>query len=221
MSLLPAIWSTLTWRKIVLMQILGLTFLQLRLLNVSTGVSTPVTLAVCAISAFGMLLVMLGADEIMARGARFGRTFPTAVLTNILLACAISGVAQWFVGVPLSRKGSPLPTAFLITTLENALWGSFAMLAYLNHRTAQRILAAVRAAEQQRAQLDRQLIDARLAAAEAEVDPKMLLDSLGEIRAGLRQGAPDAERKLETLTQTLRDALTHARAAGDVAKSRP
>ncbi len=110
---------------------------------------------------------------------------------------------------------------FLIPALENTLWGSFAMLAYLNHRTAQRILAAVRAAEQQRAQLDRQLIDTRLAAAEAELDPRAVLASLAEIRSGLRQGAPGAESKLEVLTLTLREALAHTRAAGDMEINRP
>lgn len=221
MSLLPAIWSALTWRKIALMQMLGLTFLQFRLLTVNTGVSTPVALTVYAFSAFGMLLVMLGADQIMGRGVRFGRTFPIAVVTNFLLACAISGVAQWFVGVPLSPNGTPMRMEFLIPALDNTLWGSFAMLAYLNHRTAQRILAAVRAAEQQRAQLDRQLIDTRLAAAEAELDPRAVLASLAEIRSGLRQGAPGAESKLEVLTLTLREALARTRAAGDMEINRP
>jgi sensor histidine kinase YesM len=70
------------------------------------------------------------------------------------------------------------------------------------------MLEGVRGAELRRVQLDQQLVESRLATAEAQIDPQMLFSALAQIKRGLEQGTPEAEVKLNQLIQTLRTALT-------------
>jgi hypothetical protein len=63
-----------------------------------------------------------------------------------------------------------------------------------------------------RVQLEGQLIESRLATAEAQVDPQMLFSALAEIRDGFSRSSPDADAKLDDLVQQLRNALTRTRA---------
>ena len=53
----------------------------------------------------------------------------------------------------------------------------------------------------------RQIVDSRLAAAEAQIDPAMLFRALGEIKGGFERSEPEVEEKLNRLIQTLRAAL--------------
>jgi len=60
--------------------------------------------------------------------------------------------------------------------------------------------------------LDQQLVESRLATAEAQIDPKMLFGALAQIKQGLEESPLDAEKKLNDLIQTLRAALVRTRA---------
>ena len=69
------------------------------------------------------------------------------------------------------------------------------------------MLERVQAAELKRVQLEGQLIESRLAMAEAQVDPQMLFSALEEIRDGFSHSLPNADAKLDELVQHLRSAL--------------
>jgi sensor histidine kinase YesM len=95
------------------------------------------------------------------------------------------------------------------------------MLVYLNRRLAQRMLEGVRGAELRRVQLERQLVESRLATAEAQIDPQMLFSALADIRLGLERASPDADAKLDGLVQRLRLALAGTVVAVASAEGRP
>jgi hypothetical protein len=82
----------------------------------------------------------------------------------------------------------------------------------MNGRAADRMLEGVRSAELQRVKLDQQLMQSRLATAEALIDPQMLFGELAKIKHGFEDSQPDADRKLSDLIQTLRAALARTAA---------
>jgi sensor histidine kinase YesM len=110
---------------------------------------------------------------------------------------------------------------FISTAEDIAVICAFGMVIYMNRRTAERMLERVQAAELKRVQLEGQLIESRLAMAEAQVDPQMLFSALAEIRDGFSRSLPNADAKLDELVQHLRSALARTVAidSDDSAKS--
>jgi sensor histidine kinase YesM len=104
---------------------------------------------------------------------------------------------------------------FISTAEGIAVICAFGMVIYMNRRTAERMLDRVQAAELKRVQLEEQLIESRLAMAEAQVDPQMLFSDLAEIRDGFSRSLPDADAKLDALVQHLRTALARTVAIED------
>ena len=73
----------------------------------------------------------------------------------------------------------------------------------------------VREIEQRRVRLEAELVESRLAAARAQIDPHMLFGSLAEVRGKLNAGSPDADTYLAALIQRLRRALASAAIASE------
>ena len=81
------------------------------------------------------------------------------------------------------------------------------MLVFMNQRAADRLLLNFRNSELRRVQLERQLVESRLATAEAQIDPTMLFNQLADIKLGFIHGEDRAEEQLNALIQALRAAL--------------
>jgi len=62
----------------------------------------------------------------------------------------------------------------------------------------------VRAAELERVGVERRLIESRLAAAQAQIDPERVFRHLAEIRNLYASARPGADERLEALIQELR-----------------
>jgi sensor histidine kinase YesM len=84
------------------------------------------------------------------------------------------------------------------------LVGGIGLLAFYNHRSVERILQNVRTAELKRVRLERQLVESRLATAQAHIDPRALFESLARIRNLYASSQPQADRELENLIEKLR-----------------
>jgi len=84
------------------------------------------------------------------------------------------------------------------------LLGGIALLAFYNHLSVERILQSVRTAELKRVRLERELIESRLATAQAQIDPRTLFDSLARIRNLYGSSPSEADRALQDLIETLR-----------------
>ncbi|HEV2703768.1 MAG TPA: hypothetical protein VGV09_19240 [Steroidobacteraceae bacterium] len=167
----------------------------------------------------GNLLVALSADEALKRGATLRLIYPVAILSVLLLHCAIAESALRYFGEALNPpyvRPDMLWIGVLRYGFDQSLWGVFALFVYLNRRIAQRMLQRVHEAELRRVQLEAQIVESRLAAARAQVDPQMLFGALADVRDRLSRGAPDAEQRLTGLIQRLRGALAHANGAGAV-----
>lgn len=159
-----------------------------------------------ALAATLMMLSALVADEAIRRGCRVWSAFAAAVLfactTTVGLQLLLLG---WF---GLAQPQPHWRTRFALDMLSASCtyWG-MAMLVFLNHRSAARSLAGVRAAELERVQIEQRLIDSRLTAAKAQVDPACVMQRLGEVRSLYAGGHAGAEAQLESLIEDLRGSI--------------
>ena len=212
MNFLRAMWSGMTWRRVLLVQALGQTTALLATIEwgyFGEGIHhTSLHFVFMGVYAFFLLPLALGADEALRRGAAPSYVYPAVLLINPLIACAVAGAALWVYCVLWSLPWPVERWGFTEAGIHISVYCSLGLLVFMNRRTTDRMLESVRGAELRRVQLDQQLVESRLATAEAQIDPQMLFGALAQIKRGLEQGTPEAEEKLNQLIQTLRTALT-------------
>ncbi len=215
---LHAGWNSFTWRRVLLTQAAGLAVALLMALDwgyygKSIG-HTSMHFVTMSVYVLLLLPVAYCADEAIVRGARPLVTYAILlVFVNQALAALVAAATLW------------LYCAFFAVPWPARIWGfteasghfsvpcSFGLLIFLNGRAAERTLEGVRSAELRRVKLDQQLVDSRLATAEAQIDPQMLFGELVQIKQGYEAAQPGAENKLSELIQTLRTALARTCAA--------
>jgi hypothetical protein len=169
-----------------------------------------------SMSVYVFILVPIAfcAEEAITRGAKPLVVYSLLLLfINQILALIVAGALQWVYSAVFAF---PWPTprwGFTGVAGQMSVPCSLALLVYMNGRAADRMLEGVRSAELRRVQLDRQLVESRLATAEAQIDPQMLFSALAQIKRGLEESQPDAEKNLNELIQKLRDALARTAAA--------
>jgi len=152
-------------------------------------------------------------DEALAQGARPTLTYAFLLLVvNPVLAFAVAGGMQFTYLLIYAQPWPPKRWGFTIASIHFSVPCSLGLLVFLNGRAAERMLEGIRGAELRRVQLDQQLVDSRLATAEAQMDPQMLFRTLAHIKQGLQDSHPDAEKDLDELIQKLRTALARTRA---------
>jgi hypothetical protein len=206
MSFMRQALSGLTWRKVLIMLTVGFSFNLIDLLDGGRPM-TAATAIVVALCAVGNLLVALGADELVRRGVRLRRVYPFALMSVLLINCAVAGIGRWHLG---NLSPAVRWLGLLGFGIGNSLWGTFAVFVYVNSRIADRMTQGLRMAEVRRVRLEAELVESRLASAQAQADPQMLFSALAEIRNKLSAAAPDAEEQLDALIQRLRRALARA-----------
>jgi signal transduction histidine kinase len=91
------------------------------------------------------------------------------------------------------------------------LLGGLAVFVYVRLRRARRIQAAFEQAELERVTVSRQVLRSQLAAAQAQVEPKFLFNTLGHVEALYERDAASADRMLDDLIAYLRAALPQLR----------
>jgi hypothetical protein len=171
-----------------------------------------------SLSALLLLAVTLYADSIVTRGASARLVYPLSVLCAFPLALIVTwGIEQLYFAVfsvpPATVDANRWK--FIGYAEDLALICAFGMVIFMNRRTAERMLERVQSAELKRLQLEGQLIESRLATAEAQVDPQFLFSALAEIRDGFSRSLPEADVKLDRLVQHLRTALARTVALGE------
>ena len=188
------------------MQALGLAFAVLWHLRHGVQVPPHDLTAHIVSNAAGALFVMLAAlaaDEAERRRVRFWCAYPVALLA----ASGATTIVQWglqsWPAVAFAGGGRPLTIAVSVGLSVFTL-GGLGMLAYINRQSAERMLQGVRAAELERVGVERRLIESRLAAAQALIDPERVFRQLAEIRNLYASARPGADERLEALIQELR-----------------
>jgi hypothetical protein len=211
---LRAIWQAITWRNILMLQALGQLAIYLEsreqsLFGTWMGHSSEAYVSM-ALNVFFVIPIALLSDEAVKRGVSPRLAYPIAVISTLPVAFIATTVTQQ---VYLSIFGLPAekPNLFWQSSIETSvhmyIYGAFAMLVFMNQRAADRLLLNFRNGELRRVQLERQLVESRLATAEAQIDPTMLFNQLADIKLGFVHGEDRAEEQLNALIQTLRAAL--------------
>ena len=214
MESLRAAWQAITWRNMLVLQLLGqlTVYLDSREEDViGSWMGHPsVGYVSMALSVLLVVPVALLADQAVKRGAAPRFAYSIAVASTVpvtLLATSLTQQVYIFIfGLPPA-----IPNLLWRSTIAGGffmdVYVAFGVLVFTNQRTADRILEHFRSSELRRAQLERQLVESRLATAEAQIDPTMLFDQLAKIKFGYAGGEAGAEAQLNDLIQTLRTAL--------------
>jgi hypothetical protein len=220
MDFLYAVWSALTWRRVLIAEALGLT--TAFLITIEYGhfgdYIKHTSLHYVSMGVYVLCLVPLAfsADEAIRRHVRPQVVYPALLLINLVLSCAVAFLmlrvyCLWF-GISITSNAPDVRWGFIDVGIHMSVCCSLGLLAFMNQRTADRMLEAVRGAELRRVQLDQHLLESRLAATEAQMDPKTLLVALAEVKRGFQTLSPEADRKLDEIIHTLRTALVRTAA---------
>lgn len=200
-----AVVRALTWKAVLIVQVLGAALaVQYWLERVGPGQPRflPV-LIVQALCALYVMLAALAADQAVRRGWGIWHAFTIALISITGAAAAIQwGINDWL-GVFSPDRGFG---QFQYFAFSAGGW-STALLVYLNRRSAQRVLAGVRAGELARLTDERSLLASRLAAAQMQVDPAAVLRELAEVRDRYAAAQPDADHALDRLITRLRESV--------------
>jgi sensor histidine kinase YesM len=213
---LRAAWNSYTWRRVLFTQAVAFSVAYLMALDWGYYGEyihhVSIHFVTMSVYVFLLLPVAFCADEAVSRGARPIVTYAIVlIVVNQVLAAAVAGAMQWIYVTIYAIPWPPQKWGFTNASGHFSVPCSLGLLIFMNGRAAERMLESVRGAELRRVQLDQQLVESRLATAEAQIDPQMLFGALAQIKKGLEDSQPDAEKKLNDLIQTLRTALARTR----------
>ena len=200
----------LTWRRVLTAEAVGLLVNVLRYLD-GWGSTRHIVarISFTTIAPFLLVVAALVAAEGVRRGAAPARAYALALIIAASVTAGLQFALRQVLGVH-RVAGSMASDAvkewvWIGSDLQCViLLGGIGLVAFYNHRSVERILRNVRAAELRRIRLDNELIESRLATAQAQVDPRTLFESLARIRNLYGSSTPEADRALEELIQTLR-----------------
>jgi hypothetical protein len=156
------------------------------------------------------------------RGSERMRAIVMAVVASGLLSAAIVVPTMNAAGIPeiayeLMGKKRPVPPLWIGILANTIHLGLFAALFVLVAETLQRrsaTSAAILAARREQAAVAHEVLESRLAAMQAQVEPQFLFNSLVGIEALYRKDADAAAENLDRLIEYLRVALPRLRAPG-------
>ena len=165
---------------------------------------------------FCIMFTTLVADELVARGAKRLPAYAWAVV----IGSAAAAFAQWQVHqwLHLPTFGDAPGIAYEIAVMqpvfvffEYLIWGSIIVLIYVNYRTALLATARTNAAQVRRADVQRRMLESRLQALQARVEPQFLFNTLAQVRALYESDPAKGGQMLGDLIVYLRAALPQLR----------
>jgi hypothetical protein len=166
-----------------------------------------------------VLLATLAADEAVDRGAKRLTAYGAAVV----LGCAIAALAQfqahrWLQWPTRLDLQGAVHTYDLVQPLsvflEYLLWCAIVVTVYVNRRTALRASAHLKATQAERARSQRRMLESRLQALQARVEPQFLFGTLKEVQQRYDVDPVQGNRMLDDLIVYLRAALPELRDPG-------
>jgi hypothetical protein len=157
---------------------------------------------------FLIVLAGLCAAEAVRRGTPPLRAYAVALLTAASTSAGIQFMCRQQLGIHAKAVHASVTLRDWLWIPSDAMYvillGGIGLLAFYNHRSVERILQSVRTAELKRVRLERELIESRLATAQAQIDPRALFESLARIRNLYASCQPQADHELENLIENLR-----------------
>lgn len=220
-SAVRAVLREITWRRMLVAQLITITWLVFRYINTRyfPPEQLPDTfilsgLVIDELTAMSLLVGIYSGREAIVRGVQ-----PlVAYLTPLLTAGVFVGVSQYYLrhllGFHLVVDDLRMADAImrkqfnmLYIGLDTVIYGAFVMLVYTNREYELDCVQKMRAAELERANVERALTHARLADAQARLDPQVILPELANIKHLYETESADAEPALNALAQRLRRQL--------------
>ena len=181
------------------------------LMNFSNWIGPPVNhafilewlgydLIICPLFAVSLFFAALAAERATAGGVRYTIAWGTAVLVGCAFASALQWLVldrlfDWSVFVPgqvlPTQANDMFPLSVAAWTRQEPVWvflnwsipAALVTLLYARWRRAVDVRDRVHAAEIRRSQLEGQMLEARLQATSARIDPRFLFDTLGRVKA--------------------------------------
>ncbi len=152
---------------------------------------------------------------------RWSRLFAASVVSATLSAAITMPIASALgldqVWQALMERTKPMPPdwlRFIDKTVHYSIYAFLFIAAAQNLRLRSATQRAVLAAQRAQASIAREVLEARLIAMQAQVEPQFLFDSLVDIETLYRRNAPQAAQDLDRLITYLRVALPRMREAG-------
>ncbi len=206
-----------TWQKLLLVQLLAVALdVFVLLMNVTRSAAPPSFTwsrpVIEETMAFSMLLAVLVADQMVARGARLFRAYAFAIVA----ASIFSGFAQFQVRSWLgiyTRLDRPGVTdivrrmQMVYAGCDTLTYGVIFIVVYLDFRRREHLLRRVRAAELERARREQHIVRSQLTALRTDVDAVELLATLDDVRHGFEDDRIDIDARLDTVIASLRSKL--------------
>jgi hypothetical protein len=208
-SFVRAVWRAFTWKGLLATQALGLTFAVLWHLRHGARLpphDLPAHIASNSVMAFFVMVAALSADEALRRRVPFWCAYSVALFAASGAAAIAQWCLQWWPIIAFADSESPLAAALSIGFDVLSL-GGLAILVYMNRQSAERVMQGVRAAELDQVRVERRLIESRLAATQAQIDPNVVFRQLAQIRNLYANARPAADERLEALIQELRASM--------------
>jgi hypothetical protein len=165
-----------------------------------------------SVAPFLLVLVALWAAESVRRGAPPLRAYSVALAGATCTSAGTQFLCRQALAIHATSGSASATVKEWVWIGSDAasviLLGGIALLAFYNHRSVERILQSVRTAELKSVRLERELIESRLATAQAQIDPRALFDSLARIRNLYASSPSEADRAAELEDGTEKSAVT-------------
>lgn len=220
-AFLISAWRTITWRHIAWTAALGV-FAEVLFITVSHAFTMFLrkdwsgrfsqfysNLWSEETAAFFFLLCIVAADQAVRLGASRFRSFLIASIVAAFLGAAFNSLVLYLTGwfdQPFVRWWwKP------VHTLSHFMWyllmGGFIAFVYADIQRSRATAMRLRAAESQRTMAARDVLQTRLRAMQARVEPQFLFDTLARIRDIYTSNADKGQRTLDDLITFLRTAM--------------
>lgn len=228
-------WRALTWRHwtfalaaALLASLAGTVSLLEMVARTGQGALMATHLLLVLLMGLVLLLGWAVADRIDDRShSRPLRMAVALAVASLVQALLLPAVVRAFelpeaLSAMLAEKGKPVPplgTLVLIAWLDGVVFGGLAYAVAEFYRAQQLRAADVARARAEQAQLSRRLLESRLAAMQAQVEPQFLFDSLVDIEAMYQRDPTAGAAILDRLITYLRVALPRLREAGSTVQA--
>ncbi|MEP6609508.1 MAG: histidine kinase [Burkholderiaceae bacterium] len=161
--------------------------------------------------AFIFLLCIIAARHAARAGAPRLRAYGYAVLVGATLSTASEwNLRQYVIG--WGNFGNPwIPVSALYNFMWRALLGGLATFVYADWQRNRESVERLHAAELERTRVARDVLQTRLQAIQARVDPQLLFDTLARIRKLYDDNPAQGQRVLDHLIVFLRTAMPQMR----------
>jgi sensor histidine kinase YesM len=167
-------------------------------------------LAILEVAAFVFLCCILVADQAVRRGASRIRTYVVAVLAASVLFAALDTAIRFYL-TDFFEGAAPYwkPVHSMSTLMWTLVLGGFATFVYADLKRNRESTARLQAAALRRTQAARDVLQTRLQAMQARVEPQFLFDTLDRIGEIYERDAAGGQRTIDELIVYLRTAMPH------------